>query len=76
LSQTEVSYLYCSAPVEVKAAPRQKAIHYLHMRQWLRWSRGLHAGLWYPRSWVHSWLKSSDFFSWKNPQHAFLRRES
>jgi hypothetical protein len=30
--------------------------------QRLRWSRGLHAGLWYPRSRVRSRPKPSDFF--------------
>jgi hypothetical protein len=38
--------------------------------QRLRWSRGLHAGLWYPRSRVRSRPKPSDFSYWKNPQHA------
>jgi hypothetical protein len=34
------------------------------------WSRGLHTGLWYPRSRVRSRPKPSDFSCWKNPQHA------
>jgi hypothetical protein len=36
----------------------------------LRWSRGLHASLWYPRSRDRSRPKPSDFSCWKNPQHA------
>jgi hypothetical protein len=29
--------------------------------EWLRWSSGQHAGLWYPGLWVRSWPKPSDF---------------
>jgi hypothetical protein len=34
------------------------------------------SGLWYPSLQVQTWPKPSDFFGWKIPQHAFLRKGS
>jgi hypothetical protein len=36
-----------------------------YFTEWLRWSNGWHAGLWYPSSWVQTQPKPSDFLGEK-----------
>jgi hypothetical protein len=68
-----------SVPVAARSTAYRSTAARL-LRSWvriqrLRWSRGLYAGLWYPRSRVRSRPKLSDFSCWKNPQHV-LRHDT
>jgi hypothetical protein len=70
-----LSIIVLLPPVPVPRGLKHTSTAARLLRSWiriqrLRWSRGLHAGLWYPRSRVRSRPKPSDFFCWKNPQHA------